>query len=92
MASAQDILDYLSYIKYAQSVYMDKTNLKERLGHTDMFIYRLRNIILNYYITIMVDYFSQSLYDDNNFFTTDEIYEVMSRINRICDSNYTLVL
>jgi len=91
-ATQQQITDYLTYIKYAQSVYMDDLNRKERLGHSDLFNDRLRNTILGYYVTIMVDYFYQSDYSNNNFFTTEEVVEVISRINRICDSNYNIEL
>ena len=91
-ASAQEILDYLTDIKYAQSVYSDKLTLKERLGHKDIYIHRLRNTILNYYVTIMVDYFSQTTYDSNNFFTTTEVEDIINRINRLCDSNYEIEL
>ena len=91
-ASAQEILDYLTEIKYAQSVYMDDIVKRERLGHTELFKYRLRSTILNYYVTIMVDYFYQTTYDSENFFTTTEVKEVMNRINSLCDSNYDLNL
>lgn len=91
-ATAEQILAYLTDIKYAQSEYMDKIILKEKLGHRDIFIHRLRATILSYYVQIMVDYFSQSTYDSNNFFTTTEVEDIINRINRICDSNYEIEL
>jgi hypothetical protein len=91
-ATPEQIAAYLSDIRYAQSVYMDNVNRLERLGHTDLFKYRLRTYILDCYVTIMVDYFSQSEYDDNNFFTTTEVADVISRINSLCDTNYNIDL
>lgn len=95
-ATAQEILDYLTDIKYAQSVYMDKINKMERLGHTDLFKWKLRMTILGCYVQVLVDYFSQDAgageYETNNFFTTDEAIEIMDRINSLCDSNYELDL
>ena len=91
-ATPQQIADYLANIKYAQSVHMDNLNKKERLGHTDLFEHRLRNTILGYYVTIMVDYFYQDDYANNNFFTTDEVQDVIDRINKLCDSNYVIEL
>ena len=90
-ASALDIANYLTYIMYAQSVYMDDINKREKLGHTELFKYRLRNTILNDYVKIMIDYFSQSTYNSNNFFTTDEVQDIIDRINVLCDTNYVLV-
>lgn len=95
-ATAQEILDYLTEIKYAQSVYMDKINKRERLGIPTLFKHRLRIVILGYYVNIMIDYFQQDAgngeYADNNFFTTDEVKNIMNRINSLCDTNYDLVL
>ena len=71
---------------------MDNINKRERLGHTELFQYRLKHTILNYYITIMVDYFYQTDYANNNFFTTTEVKDIMNRINSLCDSNYDLDL
>jgi hypothetical protein len=95
-ATTNEILTYLTDIKYAQSEFMDKLNRKERLGHKDLYPLRLRSTILGYYVTIMVDYFSQDAgsgeYASNNFFTTTEIEDIINRINRICDSNYEIEL
>jgi hypothetical protein len=91
-ASAGEILAYLTDIKYAQSIYMDKVTRSEFLGDDDIFKLNLRNTILSYYVEIMVGYFAQSAYDSNNFFTTVEAQDVINRINRLCDSNYTIQL
>jgi len=92
MATAGEITTYLNNILYGQSVYMDDIMKRERLGYSDMFLYRLRAYILDCYVQIMVSYFSQTDYDSENFFTTDEVREIINRINIICDSNYDLDL
>jgi hypothetical protein len=92
MATSEQISDFLTYVTYAQSTFMDKLNLKERLGHENLFKWRLQNVILGYYIQILVDYFAQAEYDSGNFCTTDEIQDVIDRVNRLCDSNYTIEL
>lgn len=92
MATQGEINTYLSNILYAQSVYMDEVIKRERVGYKDIFNYRLKSYILNCYINIMVDYFSQTVYDTNNFFTTDEVDDIIDRINVLCDTNYDIVL
>jgi hypothetical protein len=91
-ASAGEIATYLSDIRYSQSVYMDKVNRLERLGHTDIFKYRMRVYILDCYVTIMEDYFSQSDYSYDNFFTDEEVVEIINRINSLCDTNHNIDL
>ena len=95
-ATTTDINNFLSYIQYGQSTYMDKVNLKERLGHTDIFMWRLRVTILNYYVQMLIDYFSLDEgggeYATNNFMTTTEAQGVIDRINKLCDSNYVIAL
>ena len=93
MATAPQIAAYLSDILYAQSVYMDDLNLRERLGHKDLFRYKVRNLLLDYFVQIMIDYFSVGItYASNNFFTTTEVKDIINRINSLCDSNYNLNL
>lgn len=92
MATAEQINTYLNNILYAQSVYMDDIMNRERLGYSDIFIYRLRAYILDCYIQIMVSYFYQSGYDSDNFFTTTEVRDIIDRINAMCDSHYDIDL
>ena len=96
MATTQQIGDYLSNIRYGLSVLMDDLNRRQRLGHRDIFKYQVRVYILSAYVEIIEDYFSQDdgagSYATNNFFTTDDVEEIVNRINRLCDSNYTIEL
>jgi hypothetical protein len=91
-ATEQQITDYLTDILYAQSVYMDKVGLKERLGEPEIFKYRLRNTILGFYVEILMNYFTQTDYENNNSLTTTEAKDIMSRINLMCDTNYNLAI
>lgn len=95
-ATTTDINNFLTYIQYGQSTYMDRINIRERLGHTGLFMWRLRMTILNNYVQMMIDYFSQDAsngeYATNNFMTTTEAQGVINRINKLCDSNYSLDL
>jgi len=96
-ASTQQIGDYLSDIRYGLSIMADDVNRRERLGHfRDIFKYKVRLYILTSYVEIMEDYFSQDdgagSYATDNFFTTDDAQEIVNRINRLCDSNYTIEL
>lgn len=91
-ASRQEILQYLTDIKYAQSAYMDDIILKERLGGNNIFADKVKTTILNNYVNIMVDYFEQADYTTSNFFTIVEIQNIIDRINIICDSNYIIKL
>jgi hypothetical protein len=93
MATPTEIANYLLEIYEAQSVFTDSVVLKEKLGHTDIFCDRIKASLLDMYVEIMVNFFViPASYDTDNFFTTDEIKDIMLRINLICDTNYTLNL
>lgn len=95
--TAIQISDYLNDIYEAQSLYMDKLVRKEKLGKGELFSNRIIASILNCYIDIVADYFSQAEYSIGgdfltiyNFFDEEEIKDVIFRINKICDINYYL--
>jgi hypothetical protein len=91
MVTPTEITNYLLEIYEAQSIFMDSVVLKEKLGHTDVFCDRVKGTLLDMYVQIMVDFFNRpTAYDTYNFFTTEEVEDIMLRINLICDTNYTL--
>lgn len=93
MVTPVQISNYLDSIYEAQSIYVDKLVLKEKLGHKDITDLRIVATLLDMYVQIMVDYFDlPTSYNTNNFFTTTEVEDIMLRINIICDVNYTLDL
>lgn len=98
-ATLTQVNNYISYIRVAIADYTDKVVLKETLGHTDLFCQRQKVIILSACLDCIVDYFNTFVvssgtidYDDYNFFTTDEIRDVMQHINNVTDSFYMLDL
>ena len=99
-ATLSQVNNYISYIRVGIADYVQKVTLKERLGHTDMFCNRQKVILLSAYLDIIVDYFNPFItanvedhsYHENNFFTTDEIRDIMQHINNICNTNYILAL
>jgi len=93
-ATAVQISTYLTNIYTAQARYMDKLILKEKLGYPDIERYRLTATVLNGYVDIITEYFSQATYSGGyfvitfNFFDELEAEDLMLRINKICDTNY----
>lgn len=96
MVTAAQIATYLDNVYNAQSDYMDKLVRKEKIGGEYLFSDRAIAAVLNCYINIITDYFSQPVYvagifvPDYNFFDEQEIKEIIFRINKICDTNYYL--
>lgn len=99
MITAAEIVTYLGDLRLAQSVHMDKLVRKEKLAGSDLFSGRVIASILNCYVGIAIDYFSQPVYDGegyflttHNFFDEEEIKDMIYRINKITNSNYYLDL
>ena len=93
MATDQDINDFKATIMWQQSnignTIVNLLGIEGREGNEDLlFKYNLINI----YGNIIIDYFSQSPYNANNFFTVDEIQEVILRLNHLMRTNYSIEL
>lgn len=98
-SSLTEVNNYISYIRVAIADYTDKVILKETLGHTDLFCQRQKVIILSACLDCIVDYFNPFVvssgavaYGTYNFFTTDEIRDVMQTVNDVCSTFYMLEL
>jgi hypothetical protein len=99
-ATLAEVNNYISSIRVGIADYTEKVCKKERLGHTDMFCNRQKVILLSAYLDCIVDYFNPFIaagvddgsYDTNNFFTTDEIKDVMQHVNNICGTFYIIIL
>lgn len=90
-ATQQEIDNYLQSARYAVSDYSALVSRKEMLGHTDTFCDRLKLILVTDYLEILEDYFAPGItYATNNFFTTEEIEDVMQHVNAICKTDYIL--
>jgi len=94
--TAAQIATYLDNIYLAQSLYMDKLVRRDKRGDVEIFSDRAIAAVLNCYIKIITDYFSQPVYsgglflDTYNFYDAEEAQEIVFRINKICDTNYFL--
>ena len=99
-ATVTQVSNYIASMRVATVTLVSKACLKERLGHTDTFCYRQKVILATAYLKCLVDYFNPYLiagvddysYDDYNFFTIDEIKDIIRHLNNICDTFYTIEL
>jgi hypothetical protein len=88
--------DYLNSIQVVISNYTNDVCIKERLGNSNILCNRIKVVLLSACLDCIVGYFTPFLngeevtYEDNNFFTTEEILDIIQHINSICDSFYTL--
>lgn len=98
MVTQTEVNTYLASLYEEQSKYMDKLVLKEKLGKDELMYYRVMASLLNCYVHLIVDYFSQADYstgyfdEDYNFFDVEEIKDIIFRVNGICDTTYYLDL
>ena len=100
MATIAQVNDYISSMRIAVADYTNSVMIKETLGHTDLFCNRQKVMLLSAFLDCVNDYFGPFLtagvedhsYDTDNFFTTDEIMDVMQHVNSICKTFYTLDL
>jgi len=91
----EDINEYLYGVRVAFVDYGFKLARYEQLGKTgvDVADIRIGFRLLQYFIRIVIDYFDEgSQWETINFFTKDEIRDVMQHINNICGTNYMLDL
>ena len=92
MAATQAEIDsYITNIRSAVADYGEWLSIKQQIGKTDIFCDRLKLMLLSAYLDCISDYFLDDDYENNNFFTTAEIRDVMQHINNICKTNYILV-
>lgn len=97
MAATQDQIDtYITNIRSAAADYGRTLAIKQKLGHTDTYCDRLKLMLLSGYLDCLYDYFLQ--YPDDvdpdttNFFTTEEIRDVMQHVNNLTGSFYIIDL
>ena len=99
-STVAQVNSYISYIRIGIADYTNKVVLKEQLGQTNLFCNRQKVMLLSAYLDCVVDYFTPFItagvddgsYATNNFFTTDEIRDVMQHINSICSTFYMIEL
>jgi hypothetical protein len=99
-ATITQVQNYISSMRVGVADFVDEVCRKERLGHPNMFCARQKVILVSAYMDSVVDYFTPYLtkgisdysYEDENFFTTEEIRDMMQHINNICGTFYMLDL
>jgi hypothetical protein len=93
MATQQEINDFL-FTVYSVQVRLgnDFSKLLEIEGERDNEFSKTKIILISYYSRILTDYFNQNNYSENNFFTIDEIKEIIQNFNDICNTDYTITL
>ena len=98
-ASLTEVNNYISYIRNGIADFVESVQNKEQLGHRNLFCERQKVMLTSAYLDCIVDYFDTFVtsegviaYDENNFFDTDEIRDVMQHINNICETQYICLL
>lgn len=98
-ATLTQVNNYISYIRNGIADFANTVATKEQLGKNDLFCERQKIVLASAFLDIIVDYFDPFVssggtdaYDENNFFTTDEIRDVMQHLNNVCDTFYMLDL
>lgn len=89
----QEINDFKATIYYQQTIVGNAmTKVLQISGRQANEVYLIKFKLINCYANILLSYFSQTDYSNNNFFTTDEILEVLFHFNNLCNTNYNLNL
>lgn len=93
MATPTEINDFKATIMAKQTdIAMVVTNLLSVGGRFDNNIYLVKLQAINEYCNILIDYLSESDYENKNFFTTTEILDIIEHFNDLCNTNYTINL
>lgn len=97
MAATQaDIDTYITDVRTAVADYGKALAVKQQLGHTDIYCDRVKLMLLSGYLDCIYDYFLQ--YPDDvdpdvtNFFTKEEMRDIMQHVNNICGTFYIIQL
>jgi hypothetical protein len=96
MATQTEIDTYITDIRSAVCDYGERLAIKQKIGDQDTFCSRLKLMLLSGYLDCLYDYFLQYPDDidpdDTNFFTRDQIRDVMQHLNNICGTFYIIEL
>jgi hypothetical protein len=90
-ATVQEINDFKATIMFKQvEISNILTNILAIGGRVDNNIYLIKLQGINEYCNILIDYFSESDYENNNFFIIDQIKDIIDHFNDLTNSNYTI--
>jgi len=94
MATTEEINDFKATILSVVSVIgNDLTTALSISGRDENNIYFIKFRSISMYVDILIDYFSRDIdYATYNFFTIDEIYEIIDHFNDLTNTDYTIIL
>jgi len=87
MVTNAEINEYIYCIRTAFVAYGDGLTKAFKLGKPVTYLDKLRFSLASYYIDIMLDYFDNESVWDFQFFTVEEINDIMQHINNLLGSN-----
>lgn len=92
-ATLQDINDFKATIMFRQvEISNILTNILAIGGRVDNNVYLIKLQGINEYCNILIDYFSETDYENKNFFTVDEIKQIIEHFNDLTNSDYNINL
>jgi hypothetical protein len=92
-ATVQEINDFKATIMFRQvEISNILTNILAIGGRVDNNVYLIKLQGINEYCNILIDYFSETDYENKNFFTVDEIKQIIEHFNDLTNSDYNINL
>jgi hypothetical protein len=93
MATTQEINDFKATVMSVNTQVGNAfTNALSISGRSENEVYFKKFRSINIYTNILLDYFNETSYGQYNFFTTDEIYEIIEHFNDLSNTDYTINL
>jgi hypothetical protein len=91
MATVQEINDFKATVMFKQvEICKTLTRILSINGRSENEVYLIKLQGINEYCNIIIDYFSESDYENNNFFTISQIKEIIDHFNDLCNSDYSI--
>ena len=91
MATQEEINDFKATVMAKQvEICNILTNILSIGGRFDNEVYLIKLQAINEYCNIILDYFSETDYEDYNFFTVEEFIDILYHFNDLCNSNYSI--
>jgi len=93
MATPTEINDFKATIEFTQAKIANTIcNILSIEGRAENEELLNKLKLIDYYVDNLIDYFSQDPYNTYNFFTVDEIQEVIRHFNELCNTDYNINL
>jgi hypothetical protein len=93
MATVQEINDFKATVELTQCLIGNTiVNILSINGRSENEEILTKFKLINMYGNIIIDYFSKTTYNVDNFFTTDEIWDIIQHFNELCNTDYNINL